>query len=79
MCVQCIIRKTARLYGIIPENRREPEAGENHRTIATTSDQKRNSEAGRHDGSTQLIHIYVERMWYTFLQATMKSRWILMG
>jgi hypothetical protein len=24
-CVQCIIRKTARLHGIIPENLREPD------------------------------------------------------
>jgi hypothetical protein len=52
MCVPYIIRKTARLYGIVPGNRHEPEEGENHRTIATTSDQKRNLKAGGHDGST---------------------------
>jgi hypothetical protein len=51
--------KTAQLYGIVPGNRREPEEGESHRTITTTSNQKRNPEAGRHDGSTQLTHIQV--------------------
>jgi hypothetical protein len=34
------------------------EEGGSHRTITTTSYQKRNLEAGRHDGSTQLIHIH---------------------
>jgi hypothetical protein len=76
MCVRCIIRKIVRLYGIISRNRREPEKGGSHRIIATTSDQKRNPKAGRHDCSTQLIHIQVGRMWYAFLQATKKSRWI---
>jgi hypothetical protein len=33
--------------------------GGSHRTIATTSDQKRNPEAGWHDGNTQSIHIQV--------------------
>jgi hypothetical protein len=47
----------ARLYGIIPGNRCKPNNGGGHRIIATTSDQKRNIEAGRHDGDTQLIHI----------------------
>jgi hypothetical protein len=35
-----------------------------------------NPEAGRHDGSTQLIHIHVERMWYAFLQAMMQCGWL---
>jgi hypothetical protein len=73
MCVHCIIKKSARLYGIIPGNRREPEEGRSYRTIATTSDQKKNSEADRHDRSTQLIHIQVERTWYAFLQTTTKE------
>jgi hypothetical protein len=34
MYVRCIIRKTAQLYGIVLENRREPEEGGSHRTIA---------------------------------------------
>jgi hypothetical protein len=53
--------------------------GGSHRTIATTSDPKGIPEAGRHDGSTQLIHIQVGRMWYAILQATMQSRWIPVG
>jgi hypothetical protein len=54
-------QEIARLYGIIPGNRREPEEGGNHQTIATTSDLERNLEADRYDGSTQLIHIQVGR------------------
>jgi hypothetical protein len=34
---------------------------------------KKNSEADRHDHSTQLIHIQVERTWYAFLQTTTKE------
>jgi hypothetical protein len=34
---------------------------------------KKNSEADRHDRSTQLIHIQVERTWYAFLQTTTKE------
>jgi hypothetical protein len=40
---------------------------------------KRNPKADRHYGITQPINIQVGRMWYAFLQATMKSRWILGG
>jgi hypothetical protein len=58
-CVQCIIRETAWLYGLIPGNRCEPKVGGSHQTIATTSDLKRNPEAGRHDDSTRPIHIQV--------------------
>jgi hypothetical protein len=68
--VLCIIRKTARLHGIVLVNRREPKIGGSHRTIATTLDLKRNPEAGRCDDSTQLIHIQVGQTWYAFLQAT---------
>jgi hypothetical protein len=60
-------------------NRREPKEGGSHQTITITSDPKRNPETSRHDGSTQPIHIKVERTWYVFLQATMKSRWIPVG
>jgi hypothetical protein len=57
VCVRCIIRKTARLHGIVLKNRREPEEGGSHQTIATTLDPKINLEAGRNDGSTQPIYI----------------------
>jgi hypothetical protein len=57
ICVCYIIREIAQLYGIISSNRCEPEQDGSHRTIATTSNKKRNSEAGRHDGSTQPIYI----------------------
>jgi hypothetical protein len=57
MCVQCLIKKTARLYGIVLGNQCELEEGGSYRTIATTSDPKRNPKAGRHDGGTQPIHI----------------------
>jgi hypothetical protein len=57
MCVRYIIKKTARLHGIVLGNRREPKDGGSHRTIVTTPYPKRNPEAGRHDGSTQPIHI----------------------
>jgi hypothetical protein len=67
MCVRCIISKTARLHGIVLGNRREPEEGVIHRTIATTSNPKRNLEAGRNDDNTQLIYIQVGRTWYAFL------------
>jgi hypothetical protein len=53
----CIIRKTARLYGIVLGNQYEPEEGGGHRIIASTSDQKRNLEASRRDGSSQSIDI----------------------
>jgi hypothetical protein len=36
MCVWYIIRKTAQIYGVVLGNRREPEEGGSHRTIATT-------------------------------------------
>jgi hypothetical protein len=74
MCVRYIIRKVARLHGIVSGNQREPEEGGSHRTIATTSDPKRNPEVGRHDGSTQLIYIQVGQTRYAFLQATTKRR-----
>jgi hypothetical protein len=61
------------------KNRREPEEGESHQTIATTSYSKRNPKATRHNGSTQSIHIQVGGTWYAFLKATTKSRWILVG
>jgi hypothetical protein len=67
MCVWCIIRKIARLHGIIPWNRHEPKEGGSHRTITTTSDLKGNPKADRHDDSTQPIHIQVGKMWYAFL------------
>jgi hypothetical protein len=38
-------------------DRRKSEEGGGYRTIAMTSNPKRNPEAGRHNGSTQLIHI----------------------
>jgi hypothetical protein len=57
MYVRCIIIKTAWLHGVVPGGQRKPEEGGSHRTIATTSNLKRNPEAGRHDGSTQPIHI----------------------
>jgi hypothetical protein len=79
MCVRCIIRKTARLHGIVPQNQYEPEEGGGHRIIATTSDPKKNSEAGGNDGNTQPVYIYVGRTWYSFLQAITKSRWIPVG
>jgi hypothetical protein len=40
---------------------------------------RKNLEASTYDGSTQPIHIQVGRMWYVFLQATIKSRWIPVG
>jgi hypothetical protein len=58
----------------LPRNQFKPEEGGSHRAIATTSNLKRNSEAGRNDGSTQPIYIQVGQTWYAFLQATMKSR-----
>jgi hypothetical protein len=60
-------------------NQFKPEEGGSHRAITTTSDPKRNLEAGRNDGSTQLIYIQVGQTWYAFLQATTKSRWIPAG
>jgi hypothetical protein len=59
MCVLCIIRQIARLQGIGSRDRRKSEEGGGHRTIATTPNPKGNLEAGRHDGSTQPIHIQV--------------------
>jgi hypothetical protein len=47
--------KTARQHGIVLGNRHEPEEGGSYKTITTTSDPKRNPEAGRNDGSTQSI------------------------
>jgi hypothetical protein len=79
MCVWCIIKKTAWLYGIVLGNQHKPEEGGSHQTIAATLDQKRNPEADRHDGGTQSIHIQIGQMWYASLQATMKSRWIPVG
>jgi hypothetical protein len=38
-------------------DQREPEESGSHRIVATTPDLKRNPEVGRHDGSTQPIHI----------------------
>jgi hypothetical protein len=35
MCVRCIIKEAAWLYGIIPGNRCEPEEDGGHQTIAT--------------------------------------------
>jgi hypothetical protein len=40
---------------------------------------QKNPKAGRHDGSTQPIHIHVGRMWYAILQATMHGKWIPVG
>jgi hypothetical protein len=57
MCVWCIIRKTARLHGIVPGDRCEPKEGGGHPTIAATSDQERNLEASMHDDSFQPVHI----------------------
>jgi hypothetical protein len=44
---------------MVPGNRRKPIEGESHRTIATTSYQKRNPEPGRHDDDTQPIQIQI--------------------
>jgi hypothetical protein len=41
--------------------------------LQPTQTRKKNSEADRHDRSTQLIHIQVERTWYAFLQTTTKE------
>jgi hypothetical protein len=60
ICAQCIIRKTTQLYGIVSGNRREPKEDGSHRIITTTSAPKINLEAGRHDDSTQLIHIQAD-------------------
>jgi hypothetical protein len=79
MCVRCIIRKTAQLYGIISRNRRESEEGGGHQTILTNPDLKRNPEADMHDGSTQPIHIQVGRTWYAFLQAAVQRRLLPVG
>jgi hypothetical protein len=56
-----VIRQTAGLYGIIPENWREPKEGGSHRESATTSDQKRNPEASGHDGHPHPISKLGER------------------
>jgi hypothetical protein len=79
VCFLWVIRETAQLYGLILENWCEPEEGVSHRTIATTSDPKRNPEASRHDGSTLPIHIHVVQTWYAILKATMQGRWIPVG
>jgi hypothetical protein len=70
MRVWCIIRKIAQLHGIIPGDRCKPEKGGGHQTITATLDQEKNPEAGKHDDSSQPIHIEVERTWYAILQAT---------
>jgi hypothetical protein len=59
MYTQCIIWQTARLHGIGSGDRHKSEEGGGHLTIATTSNPKRNTEAGRHDGSTQLVYIQI--------------------
>jgi hypothetical protein len=41
---------------------------------ATAEDTKRNTEASRHDGSTQPIHIQARRAWYDVLQVVAKGR-----
>jgi hypothetical protein len=40
---------------------------------------KINLEAGRYDGSPQLIHLQVGRMWYVILQVVTQGRWIPVG
>jgi hypothetical protein len=70
-----MFRKTSRLHDIVLRNRCEPKKGGSYWTILTTLVPKRISEACRHDGSTQPIHIHVGQTWYDFLQATTKSSW----
>jgi hypothetical protein len=59
--------QTAQLYGINSENQCKSKEGGGHRTIATITNPKRNPEAGRHDDSTQRIHIQIRRMQHAFL------------
>jgi hypothetical protein len=59
MFTRCIIWQTAQLHGISSGDRRKSEEGGGHLTIATTSNLKRNTEASRHDGSTQLVYIQI--------------------
>jgi hypothetical protein len=58
ICFWCHQRNCSAIWSR-PGELMQPEEGGSHRTLATTSDPKRNLEAGRHDGSTQPIHIKV--------------------
>jgi hypothetical protein len=57
MCARCIVRKPARLHGIVMRNQCELDEDGSHQTIATTLDPKKNLEACRNDGRTQPIYI----------------------
>jgi queuine/archaeosine tRNA-ribosyltransferase len=47
MCIWCVIREAARLYGIVQGDRYKSHQSGSHLKIATTEDAKRNPEAGR--------------------------------
>jgi hypothetical protein len=73
VCFLYVISKTTRIYGLVVGNGCKLEEGGSHQTIATTPDLKRNLEASRHDGSTQLIHIQVGQCGMPFYKLLHKA------